>query len=115
MAGAQTGLVPVGSPVELVLLRSAREPRVSDEQRSDNLAVIWALLGCTTEVERLRVCRQAPHLATLPASVVRERLQHLAEAICISAGAAASMSRWYPLLLTLTCERLRASVKFLTR
>ena len=50
VAAAQTGLVPAGSPVELELLRSAGEPKVSDEQRSDNLAEVWALLGCTTEV-----------------------------------------------------------------
>ena len=115
VAAAQTGLVPLAAPVELELLRSAREPRVSDEQRSDNLAELWALPGCTTKVERLRVCRQAPHLATLPNAVLRERLQRLAGALNINAAKAACMARRRPHLVTLTFDRLRANVDFLTR
>ena len=50
-AAQQTGLVPVGPPVEPQLLRSAGEPKVSDEQRSDNLEELCGLMGCTTELE----------------------------------------------------------------
>ena len=55
VAAAQTGMVPLDSPVEPELLLSAGEPRVSDEQRVGNLRELWALLGCTTVAERRRV------------------------------------------------------------
>ena len=114
VAAAQTGLVPLAAPVESELLQTAGVPRISDAQRSDNLTALWALLSCTTEVERLRVCRQAPQLAKLRPAVLRGRLQHLAEALCISAAEAASMTRRCPVLLTLARERVTANAKALS-
>lgn len=60
-----------------------RRSAVSEAQRADKLRQLLDLLGCT-EPERLRVCRAAPSVETLPHEVVRSRLKHLAAVLKIT-------------------------------